>query len=115
MPTAMTTTVAAPSSTFDADLIRLPYTRQVVDESMRLYPPGWLLTRRSIGPDLDSSRAPPFRRRTRIVDSQARRGAPGGVNARRGRSGRLGFRFLIAPARSPVFDAASWLLLPVTG
>ncbi len=34
-----------------ADLIRLPYTRQVVDESMRLYPPGWLLTRRSIGPD----------------------------------------------------------------
>jgi cytochrome P450 len=34
-----------------ADLIRLPCTRQVVDESMRLYPPGWLLTRRSIGPD----------------------------------------------------------------
>ncbi len=34
-----------------ADLIRMPYTRQVVDESMRLYPPGWLLTRRSIGPD----------------------------------------------------------------
>ena len=34
-----------------ADLIRLPYTRQVVDESMRLYPPGWLLTRRCIGPD----------------------------------------------------------------
>jgi cytochrome P450 len=34
-----------------ADLIRVPYTRQVVDESMRLYPPGWLLTRRSIGPD----------------------------------------------------------------
>ncbi len=35
-----------------AGLIRLPYTRQVVDESMRLYPPGWLLTRRSIGPDM---------------------------------------------------------------
>jgi cytochrome P450 len=34
-----------------ADLIRLPCTRQVLHESMRLYPPGWLLTRRSIGPD----------------------------------------------------------------
>jgi enediyne biosynthesis protein E7 len=29
----------------------MPYTRQVVAESMRLYPAGWLLTRRSIGPD----------------------------------------------------------------
>jgi enediyne biosynthesis protein E7 len=34
-----------------ADLDRLPYTRQVIEESMRLYPPGWLLTRRAIGPD----------------------------------------------------------------
>jgi len=34
-----------------ADLDRLPFTRQVLHESMRLYPPGWLLTRRSIGPD----------------------------------------------------------------
>lgn len=34
-----------------ADLARLPFTRQVVDESMRLFPPGWLLTRASIGPD----------------------------------------------------------------
>jgi enediyne biosynthesis protein E7 len=43
-----------------ADLIRLPYTRQVVDESMRLYPPGWLLTRRSIGPDtLGGNAIPP--------------------------------------------------------
>ncbi len=29
----------------------LPYTRGVVQESLRLYPPGWLLTRRSIDPD----------------------------------------------------------------
>lgn len=29
----------------------MPYTRQVLAESMRLYPAGWLLTRRSIGPD----------------------------------------------------------------
>ena len=42
-----------------ADLIRLPYTRQVVDESMRLYPPGWLLTRRSIGPDTLGGHAVP--------------------------------------------------------
>ncbi|MBK7902094.1 MAG: cytochrome P450 [Proteobacteria bacterium] len=42
-----------------ADLIRLPYMRQVVDESMRLYPPGWLLTRRSIGPDTLGGHAVP--------------------------------------------------------
>lgn len=30
---------------------QLPYTRQVLEESMRLYPPGWLLTRRTTGPD----------------------------------------------------------------
>ena len=30
---------------------QLTYTRQVLDETMRLYPPGWLLTRRSIGAD----------------------------------------------------------------
>ena len=33
------------------DLERLPHTLAVVQEAMRLYPPGWLLTRRSIGPD----------------------------------------------------------------
>lgn len=40
----------APATTDEID--RLPYTRQVIEESMRLYPPGWLLTRRSIGPDV---------------------------------------------------------------
>jgi enediyne biosynthesis protein E7 len=34
-----------------ADLERLPCTLAAVQESMRLYPPGWLLTRRAIGPD----------------------------------------------------------------
>jgi len=34
-----------------ADLDRLPFTQQVLHESLRLYPPGWLLTRRTIGPD----------------------------------------------------------------
>lgn len=34
-----------------ADLEKLPYTMQVLEESMRLYPPGWLLSRRTIGPD----------------------------------------------------------------
>jgi cytochrome P450 len=33
------------------DLGRMPYTRQVLDEALRLYPPGWLLTRRNIGRD----------------------------------------------------------------
>jgi cytochrome P450 len=33
------------------DLERLPCTLAVIQESMRLYPPGWLLTRRAIGPD----------------------------------------------------------------
>jgi enediyne biosynthesis protein E7 len=30
----------------------LPYTRQVIDEALRLYPPGWLLSRRSIEADV---------------------------------------------------------------
>ncbi|HVW69441.1 MAG TPA: cytochrome P450 [Steroidobacteraceae bacterium] len=29
----------------------LAYTRQVIDEALRLYPPGWLLSRRTIEPD----------------------------------------------------------------
>ena len=37
-------------ASFD-DVERLPRTLAAVRESMRLYPPGWLLTRRSIGPD----------------------------------------------------------------
>jgi cytochrome P450 len=37
-------------ATYD-DLGRLPRTLATIQESMRLYPPGWLLTRRSIGPD----------------------------------------------------------------
>ena len=37
-------------ATYD-DMDGLPYSLSVVRESMRLYPPGWLLTRRSIGPD----------------------------------------------------------------
>ncbi|HUO45013.1 MAG TPA: cytochrome P450 [Burkholderiales bacterium] len=38
-------------ATLDAIAAQLPYTRQVIEESMRLYPPGWLLTRKSVGPD----------------------------------------------------------------
>ncbi len=32
-------------------LAALTYTRQIIDETLRLYPPGWLLTRRSIAAD----------------------------------------------------------------
>ena len=33
------------------DLVRYSYTRQVVDETMRLYPAGWLVTRRALRDD----------------------------------------------------------------
>ena len=35
-----------------ADLERVPYLRQVLDESLRLYPPAWILGRRAIGEDI---------------------------------------------------------------
>jgi cytochrome P450 len=34
-----------------AEMEQLSYTKNVVDEALRLYPPGWLLSRRTIGPD----------------------------------------------------------------
>jgi enediyne biosynthesis protein E7 len=39
---------AAPSLT---DMESLTYTKNVCDEALRLYPPGWLLSRRTIAPD----------------------------------------------------------------
>lgn len=35
-----------------ADYANLPYARAVLDEVMRLYPPAWLVTRRSLAPDV---------------------------------------------------------------
>ena len=35
-----------------AQMEALPYTQQVVSEALRLYPPGWLLSRRAIGADV---------------------------------------------------------------
>jgi cytochrome P450 len=43
-------TTLRPSSEF-GELPRFLYTRQVIDEVMRLYPAGWLLTRRALGDD----------------------------------------------------------------
>ena len=37
----------------------LPYTKNVCDEALRMYPPGWLLSRRTIGPDVLSGYAVP--------------------------------------------------------
>ena len=43
-----------------ADLERLPYTWQVLQEGMRLYPPAWVIARRSLGEDrLGGFRIPP--------------------------------------------------------
>ncbi len=35
-----------------AEMETLAYTQQVVNEALRLYPPGWLLSRRTVGPDV---------------------------------------------------------------
>lgn len=35
-----------------ADYQRLPFARAVMDETLRLYPPAWLITRRSLGTDV---------------------------------------------------------------
>jgi len=37
-------------SEFD-DLTKFPYTRQVIEEAMRLYPPGWMVSRRALSND----------------------------------------------------------------
>jgi enediyne biosynthesis protein E7 len=37
----------------------LPYTKNVCDEALRMYPPGWLLSRRTVGPDMLSGYAVP--------------------------------------------------------
>ena len=34
-----------------AELVRMPYTRAVVDETLRLYPPAWLITRQALSAD----------------------------------------------------------------
>ena len=42
-----------------ADYGRLAFARAVVDEALRLYPPAWLVTRRSVGPDELANRSLP--------------------------------------------------------
>ncbi len=44
-----TAELAAPSL---ADMEALTYTQQVINEALRLYPPGWLLSRRTLEPDV---------------------------------------------------------------
>ncbi|HVB81165.1 MAG TPA: cytochrome P450 [Candidatus Binataceae bacterium] len=47
------------------DLPRLPYTRMVIEESMRLYPPAWAISRNAIGDDeIGGYRVP---RKTNII------------------------------------------------
>jgi cytochrome P450 len=47
---------AAPSL---ADMEALTYTKNVCDEALRMYPPGWLLSRRTIAPDTLSGHSVP--------------------------------------------------------
>jgi cytochrome P450 len=50
-----------------AEVTRLPYLNQVIDETLRLYPPVWILTRRAIQADvIGGYRVPP---QTNIVIS----------------------------------------------
>ena len=43
-----------------SEMEQLSFTKNVVDEALRLYPPGWLLSRRTIGPDtLSGFEVPP--------------------------------------------------------
>lgn len=50
--------LAGRSPTWD-DLPRMPYLRAVIDESMRLYPPVWLVSRRATEPDVLGGREIP--------------------------------------------------------
>ena len=44
----------------DADIPRLPYTRMILTEAMRLYPPAWMMTRRNLEVyDVGDYRLPP--------------------------------------------------------
>jgi len=43
--------VAEKSAPSLSEMEQLAYTKNVVDEALRLYPPGWLLSRRNIAPD----------------------------------------------------------------
>jgi cytochrome P450 len=51
--------VAEKSDPSLAEMESLAYTKNVVDEALRLYPPGWLLSRRTIQPDVLSGFAVP--------------------------------------------------------
>jgi cytochrome P450 len=42
--------LSAPPATI-SEVTQLAYTRQIIEETLRLYPPGWLLTRRAIAAD----------------------------------------------------------------
>jgi cytochrome P450 len=51
---------ALPDGPWEAAVLdRLTYTRAVIDECLRLYPPAWVMTRRSLSPDVLSGHSVP--------------------------------------------------------
>ena len=86
----------------------LAYTQQVVNEALRLYPPGWLLSRRTIEPDVLAGfrcrRAPTCCCRSTCCIAIRSTGGPGGLPAgalRAGARGRAPALRLHAVCRRP--------------
>ena len=87
-----------------ADLAGLPYTRMVIDEAMRLYPPAWGFSRQALADD--RARRVPFAARMARLRHPVRAPSAAGVLAG---SGRVRSRALLARAS---VDRPKFVYLP---